>query len=145
MPLSVDTLAHTKNLTHRRDKLMNLPLRTLLASAALFTAFGPLASVHAQAVTEPDPATAAAIAQWRSGALAHVDPASRDALAALYADQPVADAAAANNAAGAKVQAEQAAWAELDKTSQALIQKYFAEVNADESDGVATLRESELS
>ena len=63
----------------------------------------------------------------------------------MYADQPVTDASVANNAAAAKAQAEQAAWAELDKTSQVLIENYFAQVETATYAGVPSLRESDLS
>lgn len=121
---------------------MILRIRALLASVALVAAFGPLAAVHAQSVTAPDSATAAAIALWHDRALAHVAPALHDSLAAMYADQPISDLAAANATAGAKALAEQAAMVELDPTSQQLIKNYYSQVETATFAGIPTFSES---
>lgn len=106
---------------------MVLPVRALLVSAAIVAAFGPLAAVHAQEI--PD-ATAAALMHWRTAALSRVDPSMHDAVAAMYADQPV-DLAIINPAAAAKQVAEQAALIDLSKAEQVQIESYFAQVMAE--------------
>jgi hypothetical protein len=74
----------------------------------------------------PDAATAAALMQWRADALTRVNPAFHDAVAAMYADQPIQAPGTANAAAMAKAQAEQAALTDLDRSSQQLIERFFA-------------------
>lgn len=105
---------------------MVLRVRALLASAAIVAAFGPLAAVHAQTLPL-DTATANAITAWHVAALNRVNPSYRDALTAMYSDQAV-DPATVSAAATAKVTAEQAAVADLDRNSQALIENYYGQV-----------------
>jgi hypothetical protein len=100
----------------------------LLVSAAIVAAFGPLAAVHAQTATL-DTATANAITAWHVAALNRVDPSLRDALAAMYADQAL-DPSVAASTATAKSTAEQDAVADIDRSSQALIENYYAQVAA---------------
>ena len=111
--------------------------RALLVSAAMFAAIAQSAAANAQeapAPYVPDAATVAALAEWRAGALAHVTPASlHDAVAAMYADQPVSNLNALNEAAAAKAQAEQAALADMDRSAQLLIEHYFSQVQAQNS------------
>jgi hypothetical protein len=115
---------------------MVLRIHALFASAALVAALGVVAVVHAQeetpvgidaATSVPvgiDAATSAAIAQWRVQSLSLVNPALQDTVAAMYADRPV-DPSMVNAASIARAQAEQAAWASLDKASMALIKNFY--------------------
>jgi hypothetical protein len=116
-------------------------VRALLASAALVAALGPLAA-QAQSVTTPDSATATAIAQWHADALQHVAPAYHDPLAAMYADQPISDPTTATGTAAAKIQAEQLGMADLDASSQALIEHYYAQVEIATFAGIPAFSES---
>ena len=106
---------------------MRLRVRVLLVSAALVAAFGPLAAVQAAPTPQPDDATVAAIAKWRTATLAVVSPAFRDIVAATYNNQPlVADSSQINDAMILKAQAEQVAWSTLDSASLALIEDYYS-------------------
>jgi hypothetical protein len=107
-----------------------LRIRALLVSAALVAALGVVAVVLAQeeeTPVVPDDATVAALVHWRTQALTLVTPSLQPAVAAMYADEAV-DPSTANTASAAKTQAEQAAWAMLDKTSAHLIENYFSQV-----------------
>jgi hypothetical protein len=112
-------------------------IRVILVFATLLAALGPFSAIHAQSVPVADTATLAAIAEWRADALRRVDPAYHDVVAAMYTDQPVSvEAGTLNAAMQAKAQAEQAAIADLDKSSRALIETYYAAVEAAEFGGL---------
>ena len=114
---------------------MAIRLKTMVVSAVLLAAIGVPGGVYAQ-VSSPDPATAAAIAKWRSTALTLVPAAFQDVVAASYEGQATStDPGWVSQAIIVRQNAEQAAFAMLDKESVSLIESYY--------DSTATERSSD--
>ena len=114
---------------------MAIRLKTMVVSAVLLAAIGVPGGVNAQEAS-PDSATAAAIAKWRSTALTLVPAAFQDVVAASYEGQVTStDPGWVSQAIIVRQNAEQAAFAMLDKESVSLIESYY--------DSTATERSSD--
>jgi hypothetical protein len=101
----------------------------MLVSGMLLAAIGVPGGVNAQ-VSSPDSATVAAIAKWRSTALTLVPAAFQDVVAASYLGQVTGtDAQWVSQAIIVRQNAEQAAFAMLDKDSVILIESYYDSVS----------------
>ena len=113
---------------------MAIRLKTMAVSAVLVAALAVPGVVKAQA-SGPDPATAAAIAKWRAMALTLVPAAFQDVVAASYDGQVTStDSGWVSQAIIARQNAEQAAFATLDKESVSLIQSYYDSDAGDQPD-----------
>jgi len=113
---------------------MAIRLKTMAVSAVLVAALAVPGGVKAQA-SGPDPATAAAIAKWRAMALALVPAAFQDVVAASYEGQvTTTDSGWVSQAIIVRQNAEQAAFATLDKESVNLIQSYYDADAGDQPD-----------
>ena len=113
---------------------MAIRLKTMAVSAVLVAALAVPGVVKAQA-SSPDPATAAAIAKWRAIALTLVPAAFQDVVAASYDGQVTsADSGWVSQAIIVRQNAEQAAFATLDKESVILIQSYYDSDAGDQPD-----------
>jgi hypothetical protein len=114
---------------------MAIRLKIMVVSAVLVAALGGPGGVSAQ-VSSPDAATAAAIAKWRSTTLTLVPAAFQDVVAASYDGQVTStDSGWVSQAMIVRQNAEQAAFAMLDKESVSLIESYY--------DSTATERSSD--
>ena len=114
---------------------MVIRLRTIVVSAVLVAALGVQGGVAAAQVSSPDPATAAAIAKWRSMALSMVPAVFQDVVAASYEGQATStDPGWVSQAIIVRQNAEQAAFAMLDRDSVSLIQSYYDSAIADQPD-----------
>ena len=114
---------------------MVIRLRTIVVSAVLVAALGVQGGVAAAQVSSPDPATAAAITKWRSMALSMVPAVFQDVVAASYEGQVTStDAGWVSQAMIVRQNAEQAAFATLDRESVNLIESYYEAAMGDQSD-----------
>jgi hypothetical protein len=104
---------------------MAIRLKMMVVSAVLVAALGGPGWVNAQE-SSPDAATTAAIAKWRATALTLVPAAFLDVVAASYDGQVTSsDSGWVSQAMIVRQNAEQAAFAMLDKESVSLIESYY--------------------